>query len=66
MFNEVFVIVDSQISLSWVLSGETKTKSVFVKNRIADIKEMVAEHERKFQSSIKFKYVNSDDNPADL
>ena len=66
MFTRVFLAVDSQIALSWVLSGETKTKNVFVKNRIADIRLMKLEFEEKYGISIKFKYVSSDNNPADL
>ena len=57
-FNEVFIIVDSQISLSWILSGETKTKSVFVKNRITDIKAMIAKYECEYKKPLNFRYVN--------
>lgn len=36
-FRDICIGVDSQIVLSWMLSKQPRTKSLFVKNRISDV-----------------------------
>ena len=62
----VYVAVDAQVVLSWVLSDIVKTKKVFVANRIKDIKKMKADILMEFKVDIQFKYVPTAENPADL
>ena len=62
----VYVAVDAQVVLSWILSDVGKTKKVFVSNRIKDIKKMRADIFNEFKVDIQFKYVPTAENPADL
>uniref|UniRef100_A0A914IGQ9 CCHC-type domain-containing protein n=1 Tax=Globodera rostochiensis TaxID=31243 RepID=A0A914IGQ9_GLORO len=54
-FNSAFVWCDSQIVLSWLTS--TEPKPVFVSNRMNEIRQ---------NRDVAFRYVRSQDNPADL
>lgn len=65
-FKKVFVAIDAQIVLSWVLSNNVKTKNMFVKNRIKDIKVICENIRSVFDIEINFKYVKTNENPADL
>lgn len=65
-FRKVYVAVDAQIVLSWILSDIVKNKKVFVANRIKDIKKMKADIFAEFSVEIQFKYVPTAENPADL
>ena len=65
-FKFLNVFVDAQIVLSWLLSGNVKVKNVFVKNRVKDIMSIKTEIENKYKLKIKFCYVNTMENPADL
>ena len=65
-FNNVYVAVDAQIVLSWILSEITKCKRPFVANRIKDIKKMQRDILSEFNVDIQFKYVPTAENPADL
>ena len=62
----IYVAVDAQVVLSWLLSSTVKTKNVFTANRIKDVKKMVVEIKDKYDLDVKFKYVPTSDNPADL
>ena len=65
-FSSIYVCSDSQIVLSWILSKVIKIKNVFTQNRIKDIQLFKNNVERDFKININFKYVVSEDNPADL
>ena len=65
-FNSITIAVDAQIVLSWILSGTVRSKNVFAKNRLKDILFMTDEIKKKFSCDICFKYVPTDQNPADL
>ena len=65
-FNDVYVAVDAQIVLSWILSDVVKNKKPFVSNRIKDIKKMQKDILSEFNVDVHFKYVPTADNPADL
>lgn len=57
IFGEIIVAVAVQIVLSWLLSDTIKTKNIFVKDRLNDIKEIKREIEASFSIRILFKYV---------
>ena len=59
------VPVDTRVVLCWMLTNDIKTKNVFVKNRLKDILEEI-DKLRERGIYMKFKYVNTKDNPADL
>ena len=65
-FNKLYIVVDAQIVLSWLLNKTVNTKNQFAKNRIKDINLMLDELQFKFTTSIHFKYVSSTENPADI
>ena len=65
-FNNVYVAVDAQIVLSWILSDIVKCKKPFVSNRIKDIKKMQKDILSEFNVDVNFRYVPTADNPADL
>ena len=57
--------VDAQIVLSWALSENIKTKCLFTRNRLKDIRERIGKlHDLGFD--LVFKFVSTSDNPADL
>ena len=60
------VCVDAQVALSWILTGNVKSKNVFANNRVKEItcfrEEILTNHGLK----CNFKYVPSELNPADL
>ena len=62
----VTICVDAQVVLSWILTGNVKSKNVFASNRVKDItllrEEILSNHGIK----CNFKYVPSENNPADL
>lgn len=37
LFEYVNIYVDSQVVLNWLMTGETKVKAKYVKNRLKDI-----------------------------
>ena len=65
-FCNLNVFSDSQISLSWILKGGKKNKSVFIKNRIQDLHKMISSLREEQQLIPKFYFVRSEENPADL
>ena len=68
LIENIFINVDAQIVLSWLLTDVTKlkTKNIYAKNRIKDIKVMVDDIGRNYNIEVKFKYVSTQENPADL
>ena len=65
-FESVCVLVDAQVVLSWLLTENIKANCLFPKKRLKDIQEMRKQLHKEFAMDIKFKYVPSEDNPADL
>ena len=65
-YSNVFVAVDAQVVLSWLVSKSAKPKNVFVNNRLKEIFAIKEVIESKFKCKIKFKYVPSGENCADL
>ena len=64
--NNVYVAVDAQVVLSWLLSDVVKTKNQFARNRIRDVHRMKKDLFDQYGIQINFKYVSTDENPADL
>ncbi|KAL7644522.1 UNVERIFIED_CONTAM: hypothetical protein RMT77_005354 [Armadillidium vulgare] len=65
-FKTLNIFSDSQVSLAWILRGGRKNKSVFIKNRIQDIKIMVSSLKEDHKLIPEFHFVRSEENPADL
>ena len=65
-FKRLVIAVDAQVVLSWLMSQQIKTKNQFAKNRLKDIRMMSQELKVKYNLDIVFKYVPTDQNPADL
>ena len=66
--NDVFILVDAQVVLSWLLNDVNKinSKNKFVINRLKEINVIKNEIINDFKIDLKFKYVPTNDNPADL
>ena len=39
--NQIFLAVDAQVVLTWLLTEDVKTKNIFTRNRLIEIKEMI-------------------------
>lgn len=67
-FENLFIISDAQVVISWLLNDVNKVncKNKFVINRLKEINVIKEEISNEFNISVKFKYVPSEDNPADL
>ena len=63
---DVYICGDSQVALSWVLTRCVKTKNQFAKNRVKDISKFREDICDKYNLNCNFKYVPTDENPADL
>ena len=63
--NYVYIHLDAQIVLSWVLSP-SRTKNVYTSNCIKSVKKNVIDASEKYGVEILFKYVPTGDNPADM
>ena len=62
----LYVTVDAQIVLAWLLSTKANRKNIFVANRLKDIGLLKKEINSKLNVFVKFKYVPTDQNLADL
>ena len=63
----VYISVDAQVVLSWLLSGINRTnKNIFARNRLKDINLMINDIKEKYSINVNFKYVPSSENPADM
>ena len=62
----LYVVVDAKIVLAWLLSTKANCKTIFVANRLKDIGLPKKERNSKLNVSVKFKYVPTDQNLADL
>ncbi|KAK5985525.1 Pao retrotransposon peptidase [Trichostrongylus colubriformis] len=58
----VLIMSDTEISLSWIKATKVeKLHGVLIKNRVAEIRRIVAE----ISTTVRFGYVKTSDNPAD-
>ena len=60
------VFSDSQITIAWLKNGAKNNKSVFVRNRLQDIRRMTSSLKQDHSLLPEFHFVRSEDNPADL
>ena len=65
-FNHIYVAVDAQVVLTWLLSNVVKTKNQFTRNRIKDVHRMKRDLFEQYKVPISFKFVRTDQNPSDL
>ena len=64
--DNVYLAMDAQVVLSWLLADIVKTKNQFARNRIRDIHKMFGEITELYKVKIHYKYVPTKENPADL
>ena len=66
--NNIYILVDAQIVLSWLLTdiNKIKNKNIFTQNRIKEINFIKEDVINKFSVNIAFRYVHTSSNPADL
>ena len=66
--NNIFIFVDAQVVLSWLLTdlNKLKTKNFFARNRIKDIKNMKSELSDNYSTNFTYKYIQTDQNIADV
>ena len=62
----VYLALDAQVLLSWVLSDTIKTKNTYTANRIKHVKKLVFDIKEKYNVDVQFKYVPTSENPGDL
>ena len=65
-FKCIYIAVDSQVVLSWLVGNTVKTKNVFARNRIKDIAAFKESIFNTYQIDISYNFINSEHNPADL
>ena len=63
--NNVYIHLDAQIVLSWLLSSALP-KNNYTCNRVKDVKKMVKAASDSYNVNVFFKYVPTGDNPADM
>jgi len=66
MVKEIYVCIDAQVVLTWVLTGEVKSKNICARNRVKDVTKFREDIYSKYGLDCKFKYLSTDQNPADL
>ena len=64
--NQIFLAVDAQVVLTWLLTEDVKTKNIFTRNRLIEIKEMIKNIKENYTVDVLFKYEPSDQNPGDF
>ena len=62
----VYVAVDAQIVISWILSQNMKSKNIYARNRVLDIHVLQDDLSKKYGINVQLKYVATDQNPGDL
>lgn len=60
----IYVAVDTQVVLSWILSQSITSKNNFTKNCFTEIIHMLNQETYQFSVGLVFKYVPSAKNPA--
>ena len=60
----IYLSVDAQVVLSWILSVNLKTKNLYTRNIIKDIHRMIKEVDSKYFIKIRFKYVSIGENSS--
>ena len=63
---DIFIGVDAQIVLSWILTKNVRAKNIFAANRVKDISIFRDDISEKYKIDCRFKYIPSELNVADL
>ena len=63
---DIYICIDAQIVLSWILSEKVKSKNIFADNRVKDILKFKSELEQEFKVKFHFKYTPSESNCSDM
>ena len=66
VITDIYIFVDGQVVLSWILKDNIKIKNIFAGNRVKDINGINNQIEKNSDIRIKYKYVHTTDNPADF
>ena len=66
VITDIYIFVDAQVVLPWLLKDNIKIKYIFTGNRVKDINDIKNQIEKNSDIRIKYKYVQTTDNPADL
>jgi len=64
--SDIYIFSDSQVSLNRILNTNASVDSIFVRNRLKQIHEVVASVNTEYLFTVHWKYVTSEDNPADM
>ena len=64
--NNIFVGIDAQVVITWLLTDVVKTKNQFARNRIRDVHKMKGDLLATYDIPIHIKYVHTSQNPGDL
>ena len=65
-FRNVYIAIDAQVVLTWVLTKATSTGNTFQNNRLSDIATFEKQVKEEFNLPINYRYVATKDNPSDL
>ena len=63
---EIVIAMDAQIVLSWILTENVKAKNILAKNKVKDISLIRQNILSRYKLNIKFRYIPTAENPADL
>ena len=66
VITDIYIFFDAQVVLSWLLKDNIKIKYIFAGSRVKDINDMKNQIEKNSDFRIKYKYVYTTDNSADL
>ena len=66
VITDIYIFVDAQVMLSWLLKDNIKIKNIFTGNRVKEINDIKSQIEKNSDIRIKYKYVHTTDNRADL
>ncbi|XP_068238445.1 uncharacterized protein [Palaemon carinicauda] len=65
-FQFVNICADAKVVLNWIITKESKVKSKFIRNRILEVDYLKNEIVKEFKVPVKYNYVHTEQNPADL
>lgn len=63
---DLFICIDAQVVISWIMTKNVKSKNTFALNRVKDIALYRDQIETEFNLNCNFKYIPTEFNPADL
>ena len=66
VITDIYIFVDAQLLLSWLLKDNIRIKNIFTGNRVKDINDIKNQIEKNSDIRIKYKYVHTTENPVDL